>query len=71
MTKLHKDVQKAISSGRLEGLDQSIEGSSDDTQGFAKVVKSFSDAFEREGFSETKALKATILLINFENWKDD
>ena len=71
MGELHKDIKTAISSGRLEGLDESILEGSDDTQAFAKVIKSYTDAFEKEGFSEIKALKAVLLIVYFDNWKKD
>ena len=71
MENLHKDVQKAISSGKLEGVAKSLESTTDDIQGMAKLMTAYTRAFEKEGFSETRAIKAVILLINFDSWKDD
>lgn len=71
MSELHQDIKKAIDSGVLEGIGETLEKEIANIEGLAKVMYSYSRAFEKAGFSEIKAIKAVLLLINYDNWKDE
>lgn len=71
MGELHKDVQKAIEGGILEGIAALDTGKAQAYISLAEVITPLVVAFEAEGMSETRAMKAAILFVNYSDWKDD
>ena len=71
MTKLHDDVLKAMQQGKLEGIEAQAKQLVASYQALAEFIVPCAAAFENEGYSETRALKAAILFVNYSEWKDD
>lgn len=71
MTDLHKDIKDAIHRGHLEGVKAHTENMTNQIEIMASTVVPYVLAFEKAGFSHTRAIKATILLVNYNEWKDE
>ena len=71
METLQEDIKKAIDSGKLEALTEQLSDEDGDIKTIVKIITTYADAFESEGMSETRALKATLLLLNLHEWKND
>lgn len=68
---LNTKVLEAINQGKVEGLDARLNNQQTELKELAKIMHTYSQSFIDEGMSETMALKATILMINFEEWVNE